>query len=725
MFKRFACVRAHDPTDCGAAALATVALHYKLKIPISKIREVAGTDTAGTSIYGLTQAAISLGFYAKAVKGNRQALLSKEFNLPCIAFTVNKNQQTHFVVIHSIDNRTITVADPIDGIVMYKLEDFLRIWLGSLIILVPSPQFASGNQVESSLSGFFKLLLPQKRLLLFIFLASVLITVFGIVGAFYFKLIMDTIVPGSLRTTLTTISIGLIVLFVFKAVTELFRGQLTLYLSQKLDIPLLLGYYQHVIGLPMSFFGTRKVGEIISRFMDATKIRDAISGTTLTVTIDAFMAVIGGIVLFLQSTTLFLIALVMVILYGVVVFAFNRPIRSINEKTMENNAQLNSYLVESISNIETIKTTRNEDSARLNTDKLFVRLLKSIFKNGEIMNYQSAITTAIASVGGAIILWVGTLEVLDGAMTLGSLITFNALLVYFVEPVKNIINLQPDLQTAFVAARRLGEILILESEDSQEGRHKIAPKTLKGHISFEGVSFRYGTRNLVLRDISLDIPKGSRVALVGESGSGKTTLVNLLMRLYKWEEGEILIDGNNIKDISLDTLRSRIGYVSQEIQFFSGSIRENLMLGAKDCDLETMVSICSQIGASSFINKLPLRYETYLEENAANISGGQRQMLSIARALMKAPDILIMDEATSHLDSRSERTIQDTIDSMPKDVTVFLIAHRLSSIVHCDTILVMHEGEIIERGTHIELIASNGHYANLWSKQMLNEQESS
>jgi ATP-binding cassette subfamily B protein len=715
--RRYACVRQHDITDCGAASLATIARHYKLKLTISEIREVAGTDKVGTSAYGMVKAAETLGFYAKAVKGDKTAFAT-DFALPAIALVVHNNSLMHYIVIHKKTKDKLVVADPARGMVTYTLEQFFNIWLGVLVLVVPSPKFVAGEKVDNFLLSFFKLLLPQKRLLTFIFLASLLITLFGILGAFYFRVILDTIVPGALTTTLTTISVGIIILYVIKAITEFFRSHLTLYLSQKLDIPLLLGYYQHVIGLPMSFFGTRKVGEIISRFMDATKIREAISGATLTITIDAFMAIIGGIILYAQNTTLFIIALVMVILYGIVVFAFNKPIRSINEKLMENNAQLTSYLVESINGIETIKISRMETTARLKTDKLLVRLLKSVFQSGFIQNSQGAITSTIAAVGGTIILWIGVLEVLDGRLTLGELITFNALLVYFVDPVKNIINLQPQLQTAVVAANRLGEILALKSEEERESGSKIIPSTLREDIEISNVSFRYGTRRLVLEDISLHIPKGDRVALVGESGSGKTTLVNLLMRLHDWESGEVRIGHNNIKDISLDKLRNSIGYVPQNPHFFSGSIRENLMLGLDTQDLEKMIEACTLVGANRFINNLPLRYETYLEENAANLSGGQQQKLAIARALIRNPDIFILDEATSHLDSNSEHTIRSAIDNMPEDVTVFLIAHRLSSIMHCNIICVLHEGRIVEIGTHDELLEIEGHYHALWAKQM-------
>ena len=631
---KYYCVKQHDITDCGAACLATISKQYGLNLSISKIREVAGTDKQGTNAYGMIKAAEQLGFSAKGVKGDKEAFFT-EFPLPAIAHVVVDGSLLHYVVIHKITKKQIIIADPGKGIVKYTPEEFFKIWTGVLILLVPTSKFQKGNENKGVLSRFFGLMFPQKRLLLNIFLSSLIITVFGILASFYFRFIMDDIVPNSLRKTLITLSIGVIVLYIFKAVLEAFRNHLMLYLSQKLDIPLILGYYQHVLGLPMNFFGTRKVGEIVSRFMDASKIRDAISSATLSIMIDTLMALVGGIVLFSQNHLLFGISVIVVALYGVIVFAFNKPVKKINEKQMEDNSQVTSYLVETLNGIETVKAFHAEDKAQAKTDKLFVKLLKSVFKGGMITNAQQTLTGAISTIGGTVILWVGVVSVLNGNMTLGSLLTFNALLAYFLDPVKNLINLQPTMQTAIVAAERLSEILDLELEKAADENRKLSPQTLNYPIKIENLDFRYGTRKLVLENINMTIGAGEKIALVGESGSGKTTLSKLLMNFYPWEKGEIFIGDYNLKDINLESLRNRIAYISQDIFLFSGTIRENLELGNEDATLEDIIEACKLSKADEFINQMPLRYETMLEENGANLSGGQKQRLAIARALLK------------------------------------------------------------------------------------------
>jgi len=704
-------------TDCGAACLATVSKQYGLKIPIARIREVAGTDKQGTNAYGVIKAAENLGFNAKGVKGDQNAFFS-EFPLPAIAHVVINNSLLHYVVIHEINKNEVIIADPGKGIVKYTPNDFFNIWTGVLILLTPNHSFKKGDETTGIFSRFFSLLKPQKKLIIHIFFGSILYTMLGIAGAFYFKFLLDDIIPYSLEKSLLVVSIGIILLTLFKTLINAFRSHLLLYLSQKIDIPLILGYYNHVLDLPLEFFGTRRVGEIVSRFMDASKIREAISGATLTIMIDTFMAIFGGFILYSYNATLFGVVLIMLVLYCVLVFAFNKPIKDANREIMEQNSQLSSYLIESLNGIETVKAFNAESGSKLRTELGFVNLLKKTFKMGKLDNLRSSLSTLVASLGGNLILWIGAYSVIQGNLTVGQLLVFNSLLAYFVDPVKNLINLQPMMQTAIVASDRLGEILDLEIEKSEKEHKKIAPDRLKGDIKINDMDFGYGTREKVLKNINMVISAGEKIAFVGESGSGKSTLVKLLMNFYTPQKGEILIDGNNINDIKLSSLRSRIAYVPQETFLFSGSIQDNLELGMDGVGLEEIVEAAKMSKTHDFVNELPLRYNTRLEENGSNLSGGQRQRLSITRAILKKPDILILDEATSSLDSSTEKTIERTINTLSEGMTTLIIAHRLSTIMRCDRIFVMEKGEIIEVGDHTTLMNNGGKYYDMWKDQL-------
>lgn len=728
MSRKYYCIKQHDMTDCGAACLATISKQYGFKTSITRIREVAGTDKQGTNAYGVIRAAEQLGFSAKGVKGDKNALFS-EFPLPCIAHVVVDGTLLHYVVIHKITAKEIILADPGKGIVKLTPGEFmgegaeegkapLYQWTGILILMVPGQNFEKGDETQGLFERFLFLLLPQKRLLCHVFIASLLITAMGILGSFYFKVLLDDVLSAGLIKTLHILSIGVILLNLFKVVLSAFRSHLMLYLSQKLDIALLLGYYRHVLKLPMNFFGTRKVGEIISRFNDASKVRDAISGATLTIMIDTLMAVAGGVILYMQNAYMFGVTAIVIVLYFIIVLSFNRWYKKLNQAQMEDNAQLTSYMVESLNGIQTVKAYNAERKVELETEKKFIRLLKSVFRLSWVSNLQGSLVGFTELTGGIVILWVGGYQVIKGNISIGQLIAFNSLLAYFLDPVKNLINLQPQMQTAVVAADRLGEILDLEPERTEGENKKISPLNLKGDIEFKNITFRYGTRRPVLEGVQISIRQGEKIALVGESGSGKTTLSKLLLNLYQVEAGEILINGYNIKDIQMEALRERIAYIPQETFLFSGSIMDNLTLGLENVTAEEVMEASKKAQAHGFINELPLRYETRLEENGSNLSGGQRQRLAIARAILKKPDILILDEATSNLDSITERAIENTIEDYSKDMTTIIIAHRLSTIRRCDRIYVMEKGKVIEDGSHQGLLDREGQYALLWRQQV-------
>lgn len=719
LFNKYKCIRQHDINDCGVACLATVCREYGLKVSIGKIRQVSGTDKEGTSAYGIIKAAESLGFTAKGVIASKPEEIFQEFPKPAIAHVIIDNTLMHYVVIHRVSKEEIVIADPAKGVIKYKSEDFFKIWTGVLIFITSKQPLKKCDETKGLFERFWGVIKTQRKFLGTLFISSILITILGIIGSFYFRFLIDDILPNNKHNILMIMSMIMIGIVIFKITIEFFRSLLLIHMSQNIDKSLLLGYYNHVIELPMSFFGTRKVGDIISRFNDGAKIRDAILATTITIMIDTIMAIIGGGILYIQNHKLFVICFVPIALYLILVFVFKKALEELNRSYMQNNAELTSYLVESIEGIETVKAFNGERKVNLESEKKFVKLIKSIFKYSYVNNIEVSLMTGIKAIFGIVILWLGGHLVLKGEISIGVLISFNVLLSYFIEPMERIISLQPQLQSAIVAADRLGEILEIDKEKSVDEENKIIPKTLLGDISLKSIYFRYGTKKLILNNINMYIKQGEKVALVGESGSGKTTIAKLLMNFYNIEKGEIIINNHNIKDISKEALRNKISYISQDSFFFSGTVIENLQFANKDATYQEIIAVCEKVHIHEYIMSLPLKYETLLEEKGANLSGGQRQRLSIARAILKKPEILIMDEATSNLDSITERAIERTIEDCTKNVTTIIIAHRLSTIMKCDKIYVMDKGEIIEFGSHEELIRNKGYYYNLWEGQSL------
>ncbi|GGE85982.1 peptidase domain-containing ABC transporter [Priestia taiwanensis] len=724
MKSKFVCIKQHDLKDCGPACLAMISRHYGLNMAISKIREIAGTDLQGTNIKGLLEAGEKLGFDIKGVKAtNKDIEVLREIPLPAIAHIVDEGL-LHYVVIYKVKNNIIYIADPAKGNIEYTLQEFQNIWTGILVLMKPQDKFQKGNLSEGTFSRFLFLLKNQSGLLINLFFISILFNLFGLFGAFYFKLLIDDIVTNQLMQTLHIVSIGIIMLYIFKVLLAYFRSHLILYLSRRIDIQLMLGYYRHVVGLPMNFFETRKVGEILARFMDASKIREALSTITITLLIDTLMVVLGTVLLYIHSPVLFGVTLLLVPFYIGIILLFHKPYQKINREEMESNAKLTSYLVESLNGISTIKSYNAEKEVFFETETRFVNLLRHVFKRGMLSNLQGSIKMGIELIGGTIILWIGAIQVLEGNMTIGELITYNALLAYFLNPIENLIELQPTMQSALVAGERLNDIFDLEIEKNEYEHTKVSPENLFGKIECSNIMFRYGTRKNVLNDVSFSIKPGDQVAFVGESGSGKTTISKLLMHYYEPQEGDIYYDDYHIKEISRTSLRERIAYVSQESFFFSGSIYDNLKFGLENqVTLEEIIEVCKKACAHEFIGELPLRYETLLEENASNLSGGQRQRLAIARALLKKPDILILDEATSNLDSTTEKHITDMLKELGEQgMTVIMIAHRLSTIRHANQIFVMEKGSIVEQGSHEELLFQKGEYYRLWENQTVKEE---
>lgn len=714
--QHYICVKQHDTTDCGPACLATVAKQYGLDLSLAKIRSIAGTDRQGTNMFSLLRTAEKLGFEATGVKGDKEAFLAG-FPVPAIAHVIVDGNLLHYIVIEEVTSeKKIIVSDPAKGIVVYKPDDFFSIWTGALLLLHPGETFTSGTFSVSPIHFLFRLIKEQRKILFPICLLSLFVTGSGITGAFYYQYLIDIAAQSNTLQKLNTFTIGIIFLYILMQVLSFARGQLIIHLSNRLDTALVFKSYIHATNLPMDFFEYRKTGEIISRFTDADQARDAISQGAITILIDVVMALAGGIMLYVENPLLLEIACVLLILYAVIAFSFARPLKKHNEKIMNDNAFFNAHIIESINGEETIKTLQAESDFEEKGMHLFQNLLSSVLRGNTISNIQATMTGAAAFIGEILILWAGTIMTIAGSMTMGKLMTFVALLTYFLTPIQNVINFQPQLQTALVSIERLLDILELNCESSDE----TDTATISGeNIVLSHVNFRYGSRQLVLHDINLRIQAGEKLAIVGESGCGKTTLVKLLLRLFDFENGDILIGGRNIQSFSPQSLRKQIAYVSQNIVLFSGSIRENLEMGIGKLPEDELDRVCELCSIKSYIDSLPFRYDTSVGENGDSMSGGQKQRLAIARALLRHPSVLILDEATSHLDSITETAIQKMLSELPASMTVIMIAHRLSTIKNSDRIVVMDHGSIAELGSHEKLLEHHGIYWNMWNRSML------
>ncbi|MFM0879324.1 peptide cleavage/export ABC transporter ComA [Streptococcus suis] len=701
-----------DTRDCGVASLAMVFGFYGSYYSLATLRELAKTTQEGTTAFGLVKVAEGEGFETRAIRAD-MTLFDEDIIYPFIAHVVKNGNLMHYYVVTGCDKKSIHVADPDPTVKLKKMprEQFEEEWTGVSIFIAPTPSYKVHKEKKDSLLSFVPILARQKGLILNIVVATLIVTIINIVGSYYLQSIIDTYIPEQVKNTLSIVSVGLVIVYILQQLISYAQEYLLLVLGQRLSIDVILSYIKHVFHLPMSFFATRRTGEIVSRFTDANSIIDALASTILSVFLDVSIIIIVSIVLFSQNINLFFISLLALPIYTVIILSFMKPFEKMNQETMESNAVLSSSIIEDINGIETIKSLTSERQRYQKIDKEFVDYLKKSFAYGRAESIQKTLKKLAQLLLNVAVLWMGANLVMDNKMTLGQLITYNSLLVYFTNPLENIINLQTKLQTAKVANNRLNEVYLVKSEfEEQKTVHDLSH--FKGNLTFNSVSYKYGYGRDVLSDINLTLKAGSKVSFVGISGSGKTTLAKMLVNFFSPSKGEILLDDVNLEDINKESLRRYINYLPQQPYVFNGTILDNLLLGAKEGTTQEDIFRAVQIAEiKSDIESMPLNYQTELTSDGVGISGGQRQRIALARALLTDSPVLILDEATSSLDVLTEKKIIDNL--MELDKTLIFIAHRLTISERTEHIVVLDKGKIIEEGTHQDLLQKQGFYAHL------------
>lgn len=707
-------VKQRDITDCGAACLASVSAHYELEVPLARIRQYAGTDKRGTNVLGLVEAAVQLGFQAKAAKGTIESL--GKMPLPAIAHIVTQTGLHHYIVIYKVTKTHVEYMEPALGSFEKRpIEDFKKYWSGVIVVLLPTDSFTKGSDKTSNAKRFWLLLAPHRSIMVQAIIGAVVYTILGLSTSIYVQKIVDFVLVEENTRLLNLLSIGMIVILIFQVIINYFKTLLGLRTGQMIDARLILGYYKHLLQLPQRFFDTMRVGEIISRVNDAVKIRIFINDIALNILVNALIICFSVAIMFLYYWKLAVIMLAILPIYGILYWINNRVNKRWQRTLMENSAALETQLVESVNAAGTIKRFGLEEHANLKTENHFIELLRSIYSSsikGLHLGLTADFFTRLFTI---LVLWAGGYFVVQRELSPGELLSFYALIGYLTGPAASLIGANKSIQDALIAADRLFEIIDLEIETGNESRATLTREMI-GDIHFNHVQFRYGPRTMVFNDLSLVIRKNSNTAIVGESGSGKSTLLSILQNLYPLKDGSITIGNLDIKYISNASLRSMISVVPQQVDLFAGSVIENIAIGDPDPDIKKILQLCVLLGIDEFIEQLPNNYYTIINEQGTNLSGGQKQRIGIARALYRNPEILILDEATSSLDPVSERKVQETLALFKKQQkTIITIAHKLSTIKNCDHILVLKNGALIEQGTHDSLISDDSHYASLWN----------
>lgn len=705
-----------DARDCGVAALASIAKFYGSDFSLAHLRELAKTNKEGTTALGIVKAADEMGFETRPVQADKTLFDMSDVPYPFIVHVNKEGKLQHYYVVYQTKKDYLIIGDPDPSVKITKMskERFFSEWTGVAIFLAPKPSYQPHKDKKNGLLSFLPLIFKQKSLIAYIVLSSLLVTIINIGGSYYLQGILDEYIPNQMKSTLGIISIGLIITYILQQAMSFSRDYLLTVLSQRLSIDVILAYIRHIFELPMSFFATRRTGEIISRFTDANSIIDALASTILSLLLDVSILILVGSVLLAQNPNLFLLSLISIPIYIFIIFSFMKPFEKMNHDVMQSNSMVSSAIIEDINGIETIKSLTSEENRYQNIDSEFVDYLEKSFKLSKYSILQTSLKQGTKLVLNIFILWFGAQLVMSSKISIGQLITFNTLLSYFTTPMENIINLQTKLQSAKVANNRLNEVYLVESE-FQVQENPVHSNFLMGDIEFDDLSYKYGFGRDTLTDINLTIKEGDKVSLVGVSGSGKTTLAKMIVNFFDPYKGQITINHQDIKNIDKKILRRHINYLPQQAYIFNGSILENLTLGGNSMiSQEDILKACELAEIRQDIERMPMGYQTQLSDGAG-LSGGQKQRIALARALLTKAPVLILDEATSALDVLTEKKVIDNLMSLT-DKTILFVAHRLSIAERTNRVIVLDQGKIIEVGSHQELIQAQGFYHHLFNK---------
>jgi ATP-binding cassette subfamily B protein len=702
-----------EATDCGPACLGMVVDFYGRSVRHARLRELACVSREGCSLHSLAEAAESVGFIARGVAAEYEEL--REVTLPAIAH-VGTN---HFIVIYEVGRRGVLAADPASGLKRMKREELERIWDGVLLLLRPVRE-ADPDEAErgAGLRRFAGYLSPHKGILGQVLLAALALQLLGLVLPFSTQTIIDRVFVHGEVGLLQALLAAIVGAATFTALISSLRQLLLYDVVRAADRVLISDFHHRLLQLPMRFFASRKTGDILVRFADNEKVRSFVLTLALGTVLDVALGAVYLGVLFLYDVRLALVGLIPVPILAALMLVIAPALRRARRDVAVRHGEAQSSLVETLGAVGTVKGGASEAHARRGYEALFDRYLDAELRSVRLGVVSQAIGGLVVALGAALVLYYGAVRVLDGALTVGALVAFMALLSQVVAPALRLVGLWGRFQEVAVSLERLSDVLDAEPEESAGAGLLELPK-IEGHIRLEGVTFRY-ERDLepALCEVDLEVLPGERVAVVGRSGAGKSSLAKLLLKLYTADEGSVQIDGFDLRFVSARSLRRQVGFVPQEIKLFSGTIAENLTLG-RDVPLEEVIAVARAAEAHGFISKRPSGYATVVgESGTTRFSGGELQRLAIARALVGQPRLLVLDEPTSALDAESEAALLRTLEQGAAGRTLIVLAHRLGFARRADRIVVVDAGRVVEQGTHDALLAAGGIYASLWREQL-------
>ena len=703
-----------NATECGAACLAMVLNYYRCKISIAEVGEHCQAGRDGLSALNIVQAARDYGLQVRAVTLEENDF--RRIRLPAIVHW----EFNHFIVVERWSSNDVDVVDPAVGHRHLTSEEFNDGFTGVVLMLEPGESFQRSPEsrrkkinIRSYATQYIK---RAPSVLAQILLASLLLQVVGLAVPLLTKIIVDSIIPHAAFNLLTFLGIGMFVMVLAELVILVLRALLLTYLQARIDTQMIPNFFAHLLSLPYKFFLNRANGDILARFSSQTVVRDILSSQLVSAVLDGGLVIIYLVILFTQSSFFGLAVLLVGTVQVGVLLVTNQLLTRLARSELGTAAREQGYVSEVLSAIETLKATGVEERAFARWSNLFFANLNFSIQRGYIASIITTIQASLQTITPLALLWIGAIQVLQGSMPVGTMLALNALAVAFITPLASLVSSAQQLQLVHAHLERMADIL--EAQPEQDVLQVQTPPRLKGHIQLAHVNFSYEADSPpVLKDISLTIRPGEKIAIVGKTGSGKSTLGRLLLGLYTPTSGEIYYDGIPLNTLNYHQVRAQFGVVLQDVSIFSGTIRQNITFDLPNITQDQVVWAAKVADLHNDVVHMPMGYETFVSENGKALSGGQRQRLAIARALVHRPAIVLLDEATSSLDVETELTIERNLRRF--SCTQILIAHRLSTIRNADCILVLEDGQLVEHGSHAELLNARGFYTQLIYNQLV------
>ena len=697
--------------DTGLICLLILARFYDLPADGSQLRHLYAQPGQPLSDTELLRAAKHLGLKSGVVRIQRTKLNSTP--LPAIA----KLQDGRYVVLAKIDKHRMLIQDPIEGRpVVLTREQFESKWNGEFLLFTKRANLRH-HDMKFDFTWFIPAIVKYRKFLGEVFVASFVLQLFTLLTPLFTQVVIDKVLVHKGFTTLHVLAIGMVALAMFDAVLGGLRTYLFSHTTNRIDVGLGAQLFRHILALPLAYFETRRVGDTVARVRELEHIRQFLTSNSVTVVLDLLFTVVFLAVMWAYSPLLAMVVMASLPLYALLSMAITPSIRARLHEKFNRGAENQSFLVEAISGIQTIKALAVEPPLLRKWEEQLAGYVRASFRATTLITVASHIAGCIQKITTVAVLWVGAYRVIEGDLSIGQLIAFNMLSAQVTGPLLRLVNLWQEFQQVGISVQRLGDVLNTQPEPSYKPNRTTLPQ-VDGQVIFEEVTFRYRPDSSeVLRKISFSVGPGKVVGIVGRSGSGKSTIAKLIQRLYVPERGRILVDHADLAQVDPAWLRRQVGVVLQENFLFNSSVRDNIALVDPGVGMEMVIQAATLAGAHDFILDLPDGYDTVVGEYGCSLSGGQRQRIAIARALVANPRILIFDEATSALDYESEAMIQKNMAQICQGRTVFLIAHRLSTVRPAHRIYVVEKGEILEEGSHEELLRAAGFYARLCNLQ--------